>query len=97
MSEDLQHIRVCNCGTLNIIEVFAAGEIRRMILWCVLMCRNRYWNDAASSARKPADRAHCHHSSITNLGGLAAKKFNDIRRGATAYTNVSKVLAHSWD
>jgi PAS domain S-box-containing protein len=97
VSEDLQHIRVCNCGTLNIIEVFAAGEIRRMILWCVLMCRNRYWNDAASSARKPADRAHCHHSSITNLGGLAAKKFNDIRRGATAYTNVSKVLAHSCD
>jgi len=27
--------------------------------------------------------------------GWAAKKFNDIRRGATAYTNVLKVLAHS--
>jgi len=28
--------------------------------------------------------------------GWLPKKFNDIRRGATAYTNVLKVLAHSW-
>ena len=60
------------------------------------MCRHRSWNDAASSARKPADRARCHRSSITRRGWLAAKKFNDIRRGATAHTNVLKVLAHSW-
>ena len=59
------------------------------------MCRHRSWNDAASSARNPADRAHCHHSSITRRGWLAAKKFNDIRRGATAYTNVLNVFAHS--
>ena len=65
------------------------------LVWRVLMCRHRSWNDADSSARKPADRAHCHHSSITRRGWLDAKKFNDIRWGATAYTNVLKVLAHS--
>ena len=65
-------------------------------MWRVLMCRHRSWNDAASSARKPADRARCHRSSITRRGWLAAKKFNDIRRGATAHTNVLKVIAHSW-
>ena len=66
------------------------------LVWRVLVCRHRSWNDAVSSARNPAYRAHCHHSSNTRRGWLAAKKTNDIRRGATAYTNVLKVLAHSW-
>ena len=66
------------------------------LVWRVLICRHRSWNDAASSARKPADRARCHRSSITRRGWLAAKKFNDIRRGATAYTNVLKILTRSW-
>ena len=65
------------------------------LVWRVLVCRHRSWNDAVSSARNPAYRAHCHHSSNTRRGWLAAKKPNDIRRGATAYTNVLKVLAHS--
>ena len=58
---------------VNGMDAARICSVSFQLVWRVLVCRHRSWNDEASSARNPAYRAHCHHSSNPAVVGWLPK------------------------